>query len=67
MAKISKHGGPTVNPDEPVMIVRAELGYESPVAQDVSEEQWQGQATAEEETAKTEAGEPKATPRPKRK
>jgi len=63
MAKISKHGGPSVNPDEPVRITRAELGYESPIAQDISEAVEADRIKAEEEAAKIEADDNKPSPR----
>lgn len=63
MAKISKHGGPSVNPDEPIRITRAELGYESPVAQDISEAVAADNAKAEEEAEKIENEDNKPSPR----
>lgn len=53
MAKISKHGGPSVDPEEPIRITRAEIGG-TPVAEDISEAVAADKAEAEQEAAKIE-------------
>lgn len=69
MAKISKHGGPSVEPDAAVVITRPEVG--SPVVTDISEAAQADQEAvdeqAEQETVKIAAEETKISPRPRRK
>lgn len=62
MAKITKHGGPSVNPEEPIRITRAEIGG-TPVAEDVSEAMEADKASAEEEAEKIEAADSKPSPK----
>jgi hypothetical protein len=69
MAKISKHGGPSVEPDAAVRITRPEVG--SPVVSDISEAAQADQEVtdeqAEQETAQIAAEETKTSPRPRKK
>lgn len=64
MAKISKHGGPTVDPDQNVTITRPEIGYvdkaPSPIAEDATDAALKDaeDARAEEEKLDAEANKP---------